>query len=43
MRIWQTYGVGEGIKIKDFENKQDISGLERVGEWSQEATRTKGQ
>ena len=43
MRVWQSYGVGEGIKMKDFENKQDISGLERVGEWSQEATRTKGQ
>ena len=42
MRVWHAYGVGEGIKIKDFENKQDISGLVRVGEWSQEATMTKG-
>ena len=41
MPVWQAYGVGEGIKIKDFKSKQDISGLKRVGEWSQEVTRTK--
>ena len=30
-----------GIQIKVFESKQDISGLKRVGEWSQEVTRRK--
>ena len=39
MRVWQAYGVGEGMKIKELESKQDVSGLERVGEWSHEAMR----
>ncbi|KAK3738657.1 hypothetical protein QZH41_007870 [Actinostola sp. cb2023] len=45
MRVWQAYGVGEGMVVNDFESKQDVSGLERVGDWSHEvtkATRKKG-
>ena len=41
MRVWQAYSVGEGMKIKSFECKQDVSGLERVGEWSQEVTKAR--
>lgn len=41
MRVSQAYSVGEGIKIKNFECQQDVSGLERVGEWSQEVTRAR--
>ena len=29
------------MKIKSFECKQDVSGLERVGEWSKEVTKTR--
>ena len=41
MRVWQAYSVGEGMKIKSFECKQDVTGLERVGEWSQEVTKAR--
>lgn len=41
MRVSQAYSVGEGMKIKNFECQQDVSGLERVGEWSQEVTRAR--
>ena len=36
MRVWQAYGVDEGMKIKSFECKQDVTGLESVGDWSQD-------
>ncbi|KAL9967966.1 hypothetical protein ACROYT_G026285 [Oculina patagonica] len=41
IRVWQAYGVGEGMMIEDFQSKQDVSGLERIGEWSHEVTRPK--
>ena len=34
--VWQVYSAGEGMKIKNLEWKQDVHGLERVGDWSQE-------
>ena len=39
MQVWQAYGVVKGMKIKHFDSKQDVSGLERAREWSQEVTR----
>ena len=39
MQVWQTYGVGKSIKIKHFDSKQDVSGLERARALSQEVTR----
>ena len=39
MPVWEAYSVGEGMKIKELESTQDVSGLERVGEWSHEAMR----
>ena len=29
-----AYGIGEGVYFDEFEAKQDVSGLERDGEWS---------
>ena len=34
VRVWQAYGIGEGVYFDEFEAKQDVSGLERDGEWS---------
>ena len=34
VRVWQAYGIGEGVYFDEFEDKQDVSGLERDGEWS---------
>jgi len=39
MQVWQAYGVGKGMKIKHFDSKQDVSGLERAHQWSQEVKR----
>jgi hypothetical protein len=38
MKVWQAYGIGEGMKLKAFENQQ-VSGLERAGDWSLEVDR----
>ncbi|XP_074632721.1 uncharacterized protein LOC141891635 [Acropora palmata] len=34
VRVWQAYGIGEGVYFDEFEAKQDVSGLERDAEWS---------
>ena len=41
MRVWQAYGVDEGMKIKSFECKQDVTGLESMGDWSQDITKAR--
>ena len=41
MQEWQACGVGKGMKIKHFDSKQDVSGLERAHEWSQEAKKNR--
>ena len=28
VRVWQAYGIGEGVYFDEFEAKQDVSGLE---------------
>ena len=33
VRVWQAYGIGEGVYFDEFEAKQVVSGLERDGEW----------
>ncbi|KAL9978800.1 hypothetical protein ACROYT_G016364 [Oculina patagonica] len=37
IRVWQAYGVGEGMMIEDFQSKQDVSGLERIGDTLEDA------
>jgi len=34
MRVWQAYNVGEGMDIEEYWNEQDVSGLERIGDWA---------
>lgn len=36
MHVWQAYNVGEGTDIEGSWNDQDVSGLERIGEWTKE-------
>jgi len=40
--VWQAYGVAAGQKIPNssFMGTQNVSGLKRVGEWSQESVKT---
>ena len=33
MRVWQAYNVVEGMDIEGSWNEQDVSGLERIGDW----------
>ena len=39
MRVWQAYNVGEGMDIKGSWNEQDVSGLERIGDWTKKTPR----
>lgn len=39
MRVWQAYNVGEGVDIKGSWHEQDVSGLERIGEWTKKIPR----
>jgi len=39
MRVWQASNVGEGMDIEGSWNDQDVSGLERIGEWTKEIPR----
>ena len=34
MRVWQAYDVGEGMNIEGSWNEQNVSGLERIGDWT---------
>ena len=34
MRVWQDYNVGKGMDIEGSSNEQDVSGLERIGDWT---------
>ena len=34
MGVWQAYNVGEGMDIEESWNEQDVSGLERIGNWT---------
>jgi len=33
MRVWQAYNVVEVMDIEGSWNEQDVSGLERIGDW----------
>ena len=39
MRVWQAYNIGEGIDIEGSWNEQDVSGLERIGDWTKKTPR----
>ena len=39
MRVWQAYNVGEGMDIEGSWNEQDVSGLERSGDWTKKTPR----
>ena len=39
MHVWQAYNVGEGMDIKGSWHEQDVSGLERIGEWTKKIPR----
>ena len=39
MRVWQAYNVGEGVDIEGSWNEQDVSGLERIGDWTKKTPR----
>ncbi|XP_020619116.1 uncharacterized protein LOC110056900 [Orbicella faveolata] len=39
MRVWQAYNVGEGMDIEGSWNEQDVSGLERIGDWMKKIPR----
>ena len=46
MRVWQAYNVGPGMDIEGPFHEQDVSGLERIGDWTKETrscTRKKSQ
>ena len=39
MRVWRAYNVGEGMDIEGSWNEQDVSGLERIGDWTKKTPR----
>ena len=39
IRVWQAYNVGEGMDIEGPWNEQDVSGLERIGDWTKKVPR----
>jgi len=34
MRVWQACNVGKGMDIETSWNEEEVSGLERVGDWT---------
>ena len=39
MRVRQAYNDGEGMDIEGSWNEQDVSGLERIGDWTKKIPR----